>query len=301
MLGAPNLAAACITLFAPRAHLRPLGQSGPRRGAAQDPLDRDARNYPHYHPIGYFATVGDIFSAATNPERENPFDIHTVMRVVVDQDHVVLERCVPRADADGTLIFNAYPGGSPVTVLGVESRPIPRRGALPADGPDQLDRWDAGALREDGGGGRRIQQAHNIERAPSLPDASTRSLLRGNGAYLIGIVARGPGGCSTDATTTAVAPCPSRTTSGLFPGRKGCSMHPFVLNRHDRIVFPSGLVPQLDLSVIDSLDQLDSVILRDFETKAPTGTDILRRVEARGYDSRYALVRDVALNMFWTS
>ena len=44
-------------------------------------------------------------------------------------------------------------------------------------------------------------------------------------------------------------------------------MQPFVLNSHDRIVFPSNFVPELDLSVIDSLDQLDSVIRRDFETK----------------------------------
>lgn len=77
-------------------------------------------------------------------------------------------------------------------------------------------------------------------------------------------------------------------------------MQPFVLNRHDRIVFPSNFVPELDLSVIDSLDQLDSVIRRDFETKAPTGTDILQRVEKGRYDSRYELMRDVALNMFWT-
>ena len=46
-------------------------------------------------------------------------------------------------------------------------------------------------------------------------------------------------------------------------------MQPFVLNSHDRIVFPSNFVPELDLSVIDSLEQLDSVIRRDFETKAP--------------------------------
>ena len=76
-------------------------------------------------------------------------------------------------------------------------------------------------------------------------------------------------------------------------------MQPFVLNRHDRIVFPSNFVPELDLSVIDSLDQLDSVIRRDFETKAPTGTDILRRVEEGSYGSRYELMRDIALNMFW--
>jgi 3-oxoacyl-[acyl-carrier-protein] synthase-3 len=77
-------------------------------------------------------------------------------------------------------------------------------------------------------------------------------------------------------------------------------VQPFLLNRHDRIVFPSNFVPELDLSVIDSLDQLDSVIQRDFETKAPTGSDILSRIEQGGYHNRYELMRDVALNMFWT-
>ena len=76
-------------------------------------------------------------------------------------------------------------------------------------------------------------------------------------------------------------------------------MQPFVINSHDRIVFPSNFVPTLDLSVVDSLDQLDAVIRRDFETKAPTGTDILQRVEEGAYKSRYELMRDVALNMFW--
>lgn len=76
-------------------------------------------------------------------------------------------------------------------------------------------------------------------------------------------------------------------------------MQPFILNRHDRIVFPSNFAPELDLSVVDSLDQLDSVISRDFETKAPTGSDILRRVEEGVYSTRYELMRDVALNMFW--
>ena len=60
-------------------------------------------------------------------------------------------------------------------------------------------------------------------------------------------------------------------------------MQPFVVNRHDRIVFPSNFMPELDLSVIHSLDQLDNVIRRDFETKAPTGTEILHRVEVGAY------------------
>jgi 3-oxoacyl-(acyl-carrier-protein) synthase III len=78
-------------------------------------------------------------------------------------------------------------------------------------------------------------------------------------------------------------------------------VQPFVVNRHDRIVFPSNFVPQLDLSVMQSLEQLDSVIRRDFEVKAPTGTDILQRVEQGAYSSRYELMRDLALNLFWTN
>ena len=78
-------------------------------------------------------------------------------------------------------------------------------------------------------------------------------------------------------------------------------MQPFVVNRHDRIVFPSNFVPQLDFSVMHSLEQLDSVIRRDFEVKAPTGTDILHRVEEGAYSSRYELMRDLALNLFWTN
>ena len=49
-------------------------------------------------------------------------------------------------------------------------------------------------------------------------------------------------------------------------------MNAFVINRHGRLVFPSNLIPELDFSAIETLDQLDSVIRRDFETKAPSGT-----------------------------
>jgi 3-oxoacyl-(acyl-carrier-protein) synthase III len=52
---------------------------------------------------------------------------------------------------------------------------------------------------------------------------------------------------------------------------------------------------------MESLDQLDKVIQRDFETKAPSGTDILDKVRTGAYDSRYTLMRDLALNMFWTN
>jgi len=78
-------------------------------------------------------------------------------------------------------------------------------------------------------------------------------------------------------------------------------MQPFVVNGHDQIVFPSNFIPQLDLSAINSLAQLDAVVRRDFEVKAPSGTDILSKVEGGAYSSRYDLMRDMALNLFWTN
>jgi 3-oxoacyl-[acyl-carrier-protein] synthase-3 len=78
-------------------------------------------------------------------------------------------------------------------------------------------------------------------------------------------------------------------------------MKPFVINRHGRLVFPSNFLPELDFSVMPSLETLDAVIARDFEKKAPTGTDILERVDAGGYESRYELMRAVALNLVWVN
>ena len=78
-------------------------------------------------------------------------------------------------------------------------------------------------------------------------------------------------------------------------------MKPFVIDRHGRLMFPSNFLPDLDFSVMAGLETLDAVIARDFEKKAPTGTDILERVEAGKYSSRYQLMRDVALNLVWVN
>ncbi|MCZ2848534.1 3-oxoacyl-ACP synthase III family protein [Modestobacter sp. VKM Ac-2978] len=78
-------------------------------------------------------------------------------------------------------------------------------------------------------------------------------------------------------------------------------MNAFALNKHGRLVLPTNIFPQLDFSTMESLEQLDSVIRRDFETKAPSGTDILDKVRVGGYESRYALMRDLALNLFWAN
>jgi len=141
---APNLAAACDILFTHYDHAYvAAGERFPRRAETSDPVDRDVRGYPHQHPSSEFTTVGDIFSDGTNKDRKKPFDVRTVMRSVVDQDHPVLERWADMADADTSVVFDAHIGGIPVSVIGIESRVIPRKGWCPADGPDQ---WTSGTL-----------------------------------------------------------------------------------------------------------------------------------------------------------
>ena len=76
-------------------------------------------------------------------------------------------------------------------------------------------------------------------------------------------------------------------------------MRPFVVNGHGRLVFPSNFSAELDFSVLETLEQLEAVVQRDFEAKAPTGTEILERVESGTYDSRAPLLRDLAMNLVW--
>jgi acetyl/propionyl-CoA carboxylase alpha subunit/acetyl-CoA carboxylase carboxyltransferase component len=141
---APNLQAAIDVLFTHYDHAYVVpGERFPRRAETSDPVDRDVRDYPHEHPSSEFTKVGDIFSDATNKDRKKPFDIRTVIRSVVDQDHPILERWADMADADTSVVFDAHVGGIPVCVIGIESRVVPRKGWVPADGPDQ---WTSGTL-----------------------------------------------------------------------------------------------------------------------------------------------------------
>jgi 3-oxoacyl-[acyl-carrier-protein] synthase-3 len=76
---------------------------------------------------------------------------------------------------------------------------------------------------------------------------------------------------------------------------------PFLVNRHGRIVIPATFLGALDFSAIDTLEQLTSVIGRDFEAKAPTGADILARIESAAYPNRFALLRDLGQNLYWVN
>ncbi len=134
---APDLAGAFAVLMAHYDHTYVVpGESRPRQAATTDPTDRDISSFPHVSADSDFTTVGEIFSVASNPDRKKAFDIRTVMRALADQDHPTLERWAGMADADTSVVQDAHLGGYPVCLLGIESRPVPRRGFPPTDGPD---------------------------------------------------------------------------------------------------------------------------------------------------------------------
>ena len=141
---APDLYGARNVLLAHYDHTYVVpGEGAPRRAPTSDPVERDVCSYPHDVADSEFRTVGDIFSTVTNPDRKKPFDIRTLMRAVADQDHKVLERWAGMEGAETSVVFDAHLGGWPVSLIGIESRPQPRPGFPPSDGPDT---WTAGTL-----------------------------------------------------------------------------------------------------------------------------------------------------------
>jgi acetyl-CoA carboxylase carboxyltransferase component len=134
---APNLAVArdLLMSYYDHTYVAP-GETAPRWGTSADPVDRDISGFPHTLAGSDFATVGEIFSAKSNPDRKKPFDIRTVMRALSDQDLPVLERWAGMADAETAVVQDVHVGGMPVCLVGIESQAVPRRGFPPTDGPD---------------------------------------------------------------------------------------------------------------------------------------------------------------------
>jgi acetyl-CoA carboxylase carboxyltransferase component len=142
---APTFEDACQILLRHYEHSYVVpGERFPRRTKTADPYERDVRVAPHRVLPGCdFRIVGDVFAEASNPERKSPFDIRSVMRAVSDTDADPLERWAWWRDAESSVVWDTHVGGIPVCMLGLESRPLPRRGFVPADGPGA---WTSGTL-----------------------------------------------------------------------------------------------------------------------------------------------------------
>ncbi len=118
------------------------GESGPRRFETVDPDSRDV-TLSAYEGEEDFRDVGDIFSRELNPERKKPFAMRPLMRSVIDGDAGLLERWLLWRGAETAIVWDTHLGGFPITLIGIESRPVPRLGYTPSDGPDS---WTAGTL-----------------------------------------------------------------------------------------------------------------------------------------------------------
>ncbi len=120
------------------------GEQFPRRTASTDPHNRDVTVAAHPPTPGTdFTSIGEIFSAEHNPDRKKPFDIRAVMAAVSDADAEHLERWERWRGGENAVVWDTSVGGIPVCMLGLESRPLVRRGYVPADGPPN---WTAGTL-----------------------------------------------------------------------------------------------------------------------------------------------------------
>ncbi|OLL76180.1 Methylcrotonyl-CoA carboxylase biotin-containing subunit [Pseudonocardia sp. Ae168_Ps1] len=136
---APDLSGAVQVLLRHYAHTWALpGERFPRPAPTTDPVSRDVTTAPHAGPNCEFTTLGEIWAEATNGERKKPFDIRSVLRGVADADHVTSERWADMHDAASVVALDAHLGGQPIAMVGIESRPIPRRGPRPVDGPSQF-------------------------------------------------------------------------------------------------------------------------------------------------------------------
>ncbi|MEJ2859889.1 ATP-binding protein [Actinomycetospora flava] len=139
---APDLSGAVDVLLAHYRHTYVVpGERFPRPAPTHDPVERDVRSAPH-HGDG-FTVLGEIFDPASNAERKKPFDIRSLMSGVADTDHPTLERWADMQAAESVVVLDAHLGGQPVELIGIESKPLPRRGPPPVDGPSQ---WTAGTL-----------------------------------------------------------------------------------------------------------------------------------------------------------
>jgi acetyl/propionyl-CoA carboxylase alpha subunit/acetyl-CoA carboxylase carboxyltransferase component len=137
----PDVGQACRLLLRHYAYTYVVpGERFPRHAATTDPRERDVRPAPH--PGDELVTVGEVFGPR-NADRKRPFDIRAVMRAVSDQDHEPLERWRDMRDAEIGVVWDAYLGGTPVCMIGIEAHALPRRGFVPGDGPVQ---WTSGTL-----------------------------------------------------------------------------------------------------------------------------------------------------------
>ncbi|MCP4035504.1 MAG: biotin/lipoyl-binding protein, partial [bacterium] len=142
---ARNLAEAYLTLYEYyRFNYIVAGESRPRTLETTDAHDRSVCEFALSPEDGFdFKEVGEIFDDEINPGRKRPFDMRSVMEALIDRDGGHLERWQRMAGAETAIVWDAHLGGLPISLIGIESHPLPRDGYRPFDGPEA---WTGGTL-----------------------------------------------------------------------------------------------------------------------------------------------------------
>lgn len=121
---------------------RAPNEARPRHFETSDEPDRDVTN-DAYEDEEDFRSIGDVFSDEANPGRKRPFGMRPLMRALIDRDAGWLERWREWVGSETAIVWDTHLGGWPIALIGIESRPVPRNGHVPSDGPDT---WMAGTL-----------------------------------------------------------------------------------------------------------------------------------------------------------
>jgi acetyl/propionyl-CoA carboxylase alpha subunit/acetyl-CoA carboxylase carboxyltransferase component len=120
------------------------GESGPRRFTTTDPANRSICDYVMKEEESFdFRTVGEIFDDRSNPGRKKPFPMRAVMKALIDHDGGYLERWRSMAGGETAIVWDAHLGGTPISLIGIESYSVAREGYRPFDGPES---WSGGTL-----------------------------------------------------------------------------------------------------------------------------------------------------------
>lgn len=120
------------------------GEDAPRAFPTSDPRDRSIGDTAiAADDADGLATIGELFDDETNPGRKRAFSMRAVMKSLIDVDGGHLERWNAWVGAETAIVWDAHVGGSPVCLIGIESRNVPRDGYRPVDGPES---WNGGTL-----------------------------------------------------------------------------------------------------------------------------------------------------------
>ena len=128
---APDLAGACAILLAHYEHTYVApGERFPRRASTADPLDRDVRDAPHHAPRT--RRLRDGRRRLLRRDQPGP---QAAVRHPQRHARGRSTRTTRRSSAgpamrgaETAVVWDAHLGGRPVTLLGIESQPLPRHG-----------------------------------------------------------------------------------------------------------------------------------------------------------------------------